>query len=147
MKRLLGSPYGVAKGCIKAFKFHQAQQAQAAVAQVVPALKQAAPDAKETAAALFRSLSSLPQGLRGPVVKSLAEQFSGGLTGDADRVMQAVDAMPEADREALVRKLQDKLKPTFEAVAANDAQASITLQQDAPAMHALKLKPRRNAKP
>jgi hypothetical protein len=134
------SPYGMARGCFKAFKHHQQQKTQAAAIQAIPAVKNAAPDVQETATQLYKSLRDMPAEMQAPVLKSLSEKFARTGTGTAQSVINAIDAMPEADRMALVRDLQTKLSTTFETVANSNAEQAITLQKSATTMPTIKLK-------
>jgi hypothetical protein len=143
---LVASPYGVAKGAIKAFNHPPLQKTQAAVVQATPALQPAAPEVQATAAKIYQQLCDMPAELQAPVLKSLAEKFALSGSGAAERVMKAIDAMPETERGALVRDIQAKLSTTFETVAANDAEQAITLQHDSPTMPTLRLKTRAAAK-
>ncbi len=136
------SPYGLAKGGVKALKYRAAQKTQAAAVQAMPAVKNAAPDIQETAAQLYKSLRDMPAEIRAPVLKDLSEKFAASGTGTAQSVMKAVDAMPEAERKALVKELQAKLSATFDAVANDEANQSVTLQQPAATMPTIKLKTR-----
>jgi hypothetical protein len=135
-------PYGLARGCVKALKYRTEQKTQAAAVQAVPAVKNAAPDIRKTATQLYKTLRDMPAEIQAPVLKDLSEKFAASGTGAAQSVMKAIDAMPEAERAALVKELQTKLSATFDAVANDEAKQSVTLQQPAPTMHTIKLKTR-----
>lgn len=136
----VAAPAGLVSGGIKAYKHHQFQKTQAAVAQAIPSLQQEAPDVREAAARIFESLRDLPAGIQGPLLKSLSEKFAASGHGAAERIMKAIEALPDAEREALVKGLRTTLAPVFDAVAQQEANASVTLQNDALTMSPLKLK-------
>ena len=138
----VASPWAIGKGIIKAVKHRQFQKTQAAVVQATPPLQAAGPDARETATRIFTTLRDLPADIQGPVLKSLAEKFAASGNGAADQIMKAVEALPDAEREALVKNLRSVLAPSFEAVADKEAGDSVILQKDASTMPTLRLKSR-----
>jgi hypothetical protein len=138
----LATPYAVTMGGVKAFKHHQFQKTQAGLVQATPALQSAAPDTQEKAARIFTQLRDLPAELQAPVLKSLSESFAKTGTGAADSIMKSIEALPDADRKALVTELQKELATAFDAVATEQAQDSVVLQESASTMPALRFKKR-----
>ena len=134
------SPWAIGKGIVKAVKHHQFQKTQGAVVQATPVLQTAGPDVQEAATQIFSQLRDLPADIQGPVLKSLGEKFAKTGTGASDTIMKAIEAMPDADREALVKSLRTTLASSFDAVATKEAGDSIVLQKDAATMPKLKLK-------
>jgi hypothetical protein len=136
----IASPWGIGKGVVKAIKHHQFQKTQAAVVQATPALQSAGPDARENATKIYSMLRDLPADVQGPVLKSLSESFAATGNGAADRIMKSIEALPDAERTALVTQIRNDLAPVFEAVATAQAQESVTLQETATTMPALRFK-------
>ncbi|TAL37312.1 MAG: hypothetical protein EPN97_05650 [Alphaproteobacteria bacterium] len=141
----VAAPFAIIKGCMKAYKHHEFSKTQGAVVQATPALKDVTEDAQNAATRIFQQVRDLPAEVQGPVIKSLGDKFAASGVGAAEKFMKQIEALPDADREAVVAELRKTLAPVFEAVAEKEANDSITLQKDAMTMSPIRLKKPKNA--
>jgi len=139
-------PYGFAKGCFKAYRHHQDIKARGAAVAAVPALQTQGPEAAAKAAALFKTLRDLDPAVQTPVLKALNDRFAASASGAADKIIKAIDVLPEEERKALVQDLRGRLAATFEKVAAEDAEDATQLQRRIKPLEPIRFAPKPKAK-
>lgn len=124
---VLGIVPGVITGTVKAVKHHIQQKnapkvaaATAAVAAVAPAQ----PTVNEKVSAIVNDFMTLPEKSREALFKEL-ERISGDPSRHpAEKMVTAIQNMPDAERVAVIEKLQDRLSVDFGTVAAKRARAA-----------------------
>jgi hypothetical protein len=132
---------GFLEGCYKLSRHRKLGTAQTAVTQAAPQLKQQDESVQRKAAELFEKVQSLPTASQGPVLKAMNDKFAAAGQGDADKLLNAIAALPDADQQALVKTLrQTTLADAFDAVARQEAGDSIVLQKTVTTGGTLKLK-------
>ncbi|MEZ0260200.1 MAG: hypothetical protein ACAH80_04280 [Alphaproteobacteria bacterium] len=124
----LGMVPGFIKGCKNILQHHKDLKTQGAVAAALP--KSQAQDAELTKnlAAVMQHFNNLPKEHKGPFVRMMNDKHAQAATAPADKILAQIDAMPEQDRDALLRSLRDRLKEDFSEVAQKDADDSVVLQ-------------------
>lgn len=139
-------PYGLAKGCVIAYRHYKDQKAQGAAVAAVPALQAKGPDAAQKAADLFETLRGLDPEVQAPVLKALNDRFAASASGAANKIIKAIDVLPEEERKALVQDLRGRLAETFEKVAVAEAEDATQLQRRIKPLEPIRFSPKPKAK-
>ncbi|MEZ0262859.1 MAG: hypothetical protein ACAH80_17775 [Alphaproteobacteria bacterium] len=132
---------GFLEGCYKLSRHRKLGAAQATVTQAAPQLKQEDETVQRKAAELFEKVQSLPAATQGAVLKAMNDKFAATGQVDADKLLNAISALPAADQQTLVKTLrQTTLAEAFDAVAKQEAGDSVVLQKTVTTGGTLKLK-------
>jgi hypothetical protein len=138
---------GFVEGCRSLKRHFTDRKMQGAVAQAVPQLKEAEPDMSQKAGRILEQVMALPENCRGPLLKELAEQYAKTGEDAAEKVLKAVEALPNDQREKVAEKLRDMLSESFSAVAKKEAGQTVVLHKVKMSGGPLKLKSQQAATP
>lgn len=121
-----GMTAGLVNGAIKTYKHHQTMKnapavaaATAAVAAVTP--QQQTPTVTERVSEIVNSFMNLPKESRAVLFTELERMSGDPARMPAEKMAQAIERMPDAERHDLIEKLQERLSTDFGAVAKKQA--------------------------
>ena len=125
----IGMVPGFFKGCKQALQHHKDMKTKGAVVAALPPAQAQDAELAESLAAVMKHFNNLPKAHRAPFVRMMNEKYEQNAPGtQSDKVLAAIDAMPEKDREIFIRGLQERLSADFGAAAQKDVvlQAPVT---------------------
>lgn len=123
----LGIVPGVVTGTVKAVKHHIQQKNAPKVAVATAAVAAAAPaqpSVNEKVSAIVNDFMTLPQQSREALFTELERMSGDPSRYPVEKMVNAIQKMPDAERMAVIEKLQDRLSVDFGAVAAKQAMAA-----------------------
>lgn len=117
----IGMVPGFFKGCKQALQHHKDMKTKGAVVAALPPAQAQDAELAESLAAVMKHFNNLPKAHRAPFVRMMNEKYEQNAPGtQSDKVLAAIDAMPEKDREIFIRGLQERLSADFSAAAQKD---------------------------
>lgn len=118
----LGIVPGMVSGTVKAVKHHiqqkNAPQVAATTAAVAAALLHTTPAVNEKVSAIVNDFMTLPQQSRDALFTELERLSGDPARYPAEKMVAAIQKMPDAERVAVIEKLQERLSADFGTVAA-----------------------------
>ncbi len=135
----IGGVPGLLKGAKMAIDHRKLVKAQGQVAAALPA-KAADPDFTQALGKALSPFNDLTPEQRAAYVKMMNEQHEEAARGQGEKLLQALDSLPEKERDTLLRGLKPRLKDEFEQLAQKDANNSTVLQNEIKIDGPIKLK-------
>lgn len=134
---IIGGAPGLVKGCQIAIEHRKLLKAGGQIAAALPA---APPDFTEALAKALSPFNDLTPEQRAAYVKMMNQQHRDAAKGESEKLLQALDSLPDAERDALLRGLKPRMRDEFEKLAQRDADNSTVLQNEITTGGPIKLK-------
>ncbi|MEZ0260199.1 MAG: hypothetical protein ACAH80_04275 [Alphaproteobacteria bacterium] len=139
---LAGVP-GLVKGCQMAIEHRKLTKAGQQVAQQLPAAQAQNADLTAALAKALAPFNDLKPEQRDAYVKMMNQQHQDAVTGQSEKLLQALNSLPDNERDALLDGLKLHLKDEFEKMAQRVANNSTVLQNEITTGGPIKLKPKK----
>lgn len=117
---VVGGVPGFIKGVSKVIDYHRNRAAYEQAMQNLPAQTPAKDDVAKKVTPLLAEFNTYSQDQKEAFVRMMVEQHEGALTGRSDKIMKAVEGLPEAERHALAEKLKDSMRDQFKNVTVRE---------------------------
>lgn len=114
---VVGGVPGFFRGVSMAIDYTRNREAYAQAMQKLPAQTPAKDDVAQRVSPLLAEFNTLSQDQKEAFVRMMVDQHEGALRGRSDKIMKAVEELPEFERNALAAKLKESLKAEFEDVS------------------------------
>jgi hypothetical protein len=134
---IIGGGPGLIKGCQTVIAHRKLLKAGGQIAAALPA---APPDFTEALAKALSPFNDLTPEQQNAYVKMMNQQHQDAVKGQSAQLLQALESLPDAERDALLRGLKPQLKDEFEKLAQRDANNSTVLQNEITTGGPIKLK-------
>lgn len=134
---------GLVKGCQMAIEHRKLVKAGAQVTAALPASQAQNADLTAALAKALSPFNDLTKEQQAAYVKMMNQQHSDAAKGQSQKLLQALESLPDNERDALLRGLKPHLREEFEKLAQRDANNSTVLQNEITTGGPIRLKTRK----